>query len=67
MRVMTKQTFTIDINGDNTPEFPETFTVTLSNAGAGAQLADDPTAQGTINNDDGHGIRILAAECSRRC
>ena len=42
--------------------FLKPFTVTLSNAGAGAQLADDPTAKGTINNDDGHGIRILAAE-----
>ena len=49
----------VSIRGDNTPEFNETFIVTLSNAGAGSQISDSKgSAQGTITNDDGHGIRI---------
>ena len=56
------QTFEIDIIGDDTPEFDETFTVTLSNATSGATISESKgTAQGMITNDDGTGLRILAA------
>ena len=56
-----EETFEVDILDDNTPEFNETFTVTLSNAGAGAVLsANNATAQGTIENDDGTGLSIEA-------
>ena len=49
----------IDILGDTIPEFNESFTVTLSNPGAGAKLDANPSAKGTIENDDGTGIRIV--------
>ena len=52
------ETFTVTIIGDNDPEIDETFTVTLSNPTTGAQLSSNNSAQGTIENDDGHGIRI---------
>ena len=56
-----EETFEVDILNDNTPEFNETFTVTLSNAGGGSVLsADNATAQGTIENDDGTGLSIEA-------
>ena len=44
--------------GDDIAEFNETFTVTLSNPSAGAQILPNTTAQGTITNDDGTGLRI---------
>ena len=57
-----EQTFEVDIIGDNMPEPNETFTVTLSNASVGAQIStQNGSAEGTINNDDGHGIRISTA------
>ncbi len=56
-----EQTFMVSITGDNMPEPNESFTVTLSNAGVGAQIAGNGTAKGTINNDDGHGIRIATS------
>ena len=37
---------------DTTDEEDETFTVTLSGVSSNAQLAADPTATGTINDDD---------------
>ena len=37
---------------DTTEEEDETFTVTLSNVSSNAQLATDPTAKGTIVDDD---------------
>ena len=37
---------------DTIDEENETFTVTLSNPSSNAQLATDPTAKGTINDDD---------------
>ena len=54
-------TFDVMTKGDNTPEFDETFTVTLSNPGAGTQLSDAITAKGTIENDDGTGLSIKPA------
>ena len=51
-------TFNVVTTGDDTPEFDETFTVTLSNPGAGAQILPNTTAQGTISNDDGTGLSI---------
>ena len=52
----------IDILGDAIPEHPETFTVTLSNPGTGAKLGANSSAKGTIQNDDGTGIRIADAQ-----
>ena len=37
---------------DSTVEDDETFTVTLSGVSSNAQLASDPTAKGTIVDDD---------------
>ena len=48
-------TFTVTINGDDTFEADETFTVTLSNAtssGVGAQIVTQTTTVVTIANDD---------------
>ena len=42
-------TFNVMTSGDDIPEFDESFTVTLSNPGAGTQLSDAITATGTIN------------------
>ena len=54
-------TFEIDILGDNTPEFDETFTVTISAPSAGARIiAGGNTGTGTITNDDGTGLSIEA-------
>ena len=54
-------TFEVDIKGDDTPEFNETFTVTLSNPSAGSEiLANKGSATGKITNDDGTGLRIEA-------
>ena len=54
----TSDSFEIDIKGDNTPEFDETFTVTLSNPSADGNILANGTAKGTITNDDGTGLRI---------
>ena len=54
-------TFNVMTNGDDIPEFDESFTVTLSNPGAGTQLSDAITATGTITNDDGTGLSIKPA------
>ena len=54
-------TFEVDIKGDNTPEFDETFTVTLSNPSQRSRIVDNEgSAQGTITNDDGTGLRFEA-------
>ena len=52
------KTFEIDILGDTTPEFDETFTVTLSSVNGDAEIDGDGTAKGTIENDDGSGLSI---------
>ena len=48
----TTATFTVSTVDDTTDEANETFTVTLSNP-TNATLATDPTATGTIDDDDG--------------
>ena len=50
----TTGTFTVPTAGDTdtTDEDDETFTVTLSSPSANAMLASDPTATGTITDDD---------------
>ena len=48
----TQGTFTVTTAGDSTDEHDETFTVTLSGVSSNAQLATDPTATGTITDDD---------------
>ena len=48
----TAGTFTVTTAGDSTDEHDETFTVTLSGVSSNAQLATDPTATGTITDDD---------------
>ena len=48
----TAGTFTVMTAGDTTDEHDETFTVTLSGVSSNAQLATDPTATGTITDDD---------------
>ena len=48
----TTATFTVPVNNDTDNEADETFTVTLSGVSTNAQLAADPTATGTITNDD---------------
>ena len=47
----TTGTFTVPTAGDSTDEHDETFTVTLSDP-SNAELASDPTATGTITDDD---------------
>ena len=44
--------FTVPVNNDTTDEPDQTFTVTLSGVSTNAQLAADPTAEGTIDDDD---------------
>ena len=48
----TEQTVTVSTTLDMTDEEDETFTVRLSNQSSTATLAADPTAQGTITDDD---------------
>ena len=48
----TTKTVTVQTTEDTTDEANETFTVTLSNPSSNAILAVDPTATGTIGNDD---------------
>ena len=50
----TTKMFTVPVNDDSTDEPDQTFTVTLSNPAPAslAQLAADPTATGTIDDDD---------------
>ena len=48
----TTGTFTVPVNDDSTDEDDQTFTVTLSDVWSNAQLAADPTAEGTIEDDD---------------
>ena len=48
----TEAKFTVSVATDTTAERDETFTVTLSGVSTNAQLAADPTAEGTINDDD---------------
>ncbi|WP_186775145.1 beta strand repeat-containing protein [Allorhodopirellula solitaria] len=47
----TSQVLTIEVSGDRTAEQDEGFTVTLSNASAGAAIAED-VASGVIRDDD---------------
>ena len=49
----TARMISISLIDDEEDEADETFTVTLSNASANAELASDPAALGTIVNDDG--------------
>ena len=48
----TMGTFEVPVVNDSTDEGDETFTVTLSNVSSNAQLETDPTAKGTIEDDD---------------
>ena len=48
----TTGTFPVHTTDDHTDEEDETFTVTLSSPSPNAQLATDPTAQGTIKDND---------------
>ena len=48
----TEATFTVQVNDDTTDEPDQTFTLTLSGVSSNAQLAADPTATGTIDDDD---------------
>ena len=49
----TEKTVTVQTTHDTVDEDNETFTVTLSNPSSDAMLATDPTATGTIDDDDG--------------
>ena len=52
----------ITILGDNTPEFDETFNVTLASATNGVKVStSNGSAQGTITNDDGIGLSVGTA------
>ena len=58
----TSGTFEVDIKGDDTIEFHETFTVTLSAGSTGTQItAESGVTKGTITNDDGTGLSIESA------
>ena len=48
----TTETFTVPVVNDATDEGDETFTVTLSSPSSNAKLETDPTAKGTIEDDD---------------
>ena len=48
----TAKTVTVQTTDDTTDEDNETFTLTLSTPSSNATLAADPTATGTINDDD---------------
>ena len=48
----TTATFTVPLNDDSTDEPDQTFTLTLSGVSSNAQLAADPTAKGTIQDND---------------
>ena len=48
----TEAKFTVPLTDDTTDEPEQTFTVTLSGVSSNAQLATDPTAEGTIDDDD---------------
>ena len=48
----TTATFTVQTTDDTVDEDDETFTVTLSSPSSSATLATDPTATGTIKDDD---------------
>ena len=48
----TMGTFEVPVVNDSTDEGDETFTVTLSGVSSNAQLPTDPTAKGTIEDDD---------------
>ena len=56
----TAKTITVSVSGDTAAEPDEGFSVTLSNASGGAQIAT-ATAIGTIQNDD-TGLAIAAAD-----
>ena len=54
-----EKTFEVDIKGDNTPEFDEILTVSLSNVTSGAIISTTKgSAKGTITNDDGSELTI---------
>ena len=48
----TTETFTVPVVNDASDEGDETFTVTLSSPSTNAKLETDPTAKGTIEDDD---------------
>ena len=48
----TEKTVTVAVTGDEVDEANETLTLTLSNAGGGAELGAAKTATGTITDDD---------------
>ncbi|WNF14428.1 ELWxxDGT repeat protein [Microcystis aeruginosa] len=61
----TSKLITVNVQGDTTIEFNETFTVTLSNPTNGATLFTATTnAQGTIQNDDSK-LAIAATNANR--
>ena len=56
----TQKTFTVSTRQDRIDESAETFTVTLSGVSpAGAATLPDPTATGTINDDDAAPMLVL--------
>ena len=57
----TTQTVTVQTTVDSTGEDNETFTVTLSSPSSNATLAADPTATGTIVDDDAPNAAPTAA------
>ncbi|OEJ67243.1 Calx-beta domain-containing protein [Magnetovibrio blakemorei] len=48
----TSKTVTVNVNGDNSVESDESFTVTLSGANAGTSVGTTGTASGTVLEDD---------------
>ena len=57
----TQKTFTVSTLQDRIDESAETFTVTLSGVSpAGAATLPDPTATGTINDDDAAPVLVLS-------
>ena len=57
-------TLTINVSGDTTIEYDESFTVTLSNPSSGTAI-QTAAADGTIQNDDGSTLIIAAAAANK--
>ena len=54
----TTKTVTVAVQGDEVDEANETLTLTLSDAGGGAELGTAKTATGTITDDDTRGLEL---------